>query len=89
LSPGTHLRSLSLADSLIQGERLDSFHNLTHTYESGRLGARGYFDGLLAGGVIGFPPILDYGSPTIKFAIIPGIVQPKKVIYLTITEGFS
>ncbi|KIM20735.1 hypothetical protein M408DRAFT_124239 [Serendipita vermifera MAFF 305830] len=49
----------------------------------------GYFNVLLTGGVIGFLPILNYGSPTIKFAIILKVLQPKKVICLATTEDFS
>ncbi|KIM20738.1 hypothetical protein M408DRAFT_306429 [Serendipita vermifera MAFF 305830] len=70
-------------------KKLDSFHEAIRTCELRRLGSRGCFNGLLTGGVIGFLPILNYGSPTMKFAIILEVLQPRKVICLSITEDFS
>jgi alkylation response protein AidB-like acyl-CoA dehydrogenase len=76
-------------DGIIAPEEFDFFHESILTYELGRLGTRGYFDGLLAGGVIGLPPILNYGSPAIKAKIIPEVLQAKKFICLAITEAFA
>ncbi|KIM20508.1 hypothetical protein M408DRAFT_135293 [Serendipita vermifera MAFF 305830] len=87
--PGPHLKGLKLMDGVIQPEEFDFFHESILTYELGRLGTRGYFDGLLAGGVIGLPPILNYGSPAIKAKIIPEVFQAKKFICLAITEAFA
>ena len=87
--PGPHLKGLKLMDGVITPEEFDFFHESILTYELGRLGTRGYFDGLLAGGVIGLPPILNYGSPAIKAKIIPEVFQAKKFICLAITEAFA
>lgn len=87
--PGPHLKGLKLMDGIVAPEEFDFFHESILTYELGRLGTRGYFDGLLAGGVIGLPPILNYGSPSIKAKIIPEVLQAKKFICLAITEAFA
>ncbi|KIM20506.1 hypothetical protein M408DRAFT_135286 [Serendipita vermifera MAFF 305830] len=44
---------------------------------------------LLARGVIGFLPILNYGSPTTKIANILEVLQLKRVVCLTVTKSFS
>lgn len=87
--PGPHLKGLTLMDGTITPEEFDYFHESILTYELGRMGTRGYFDGLLAGGVIGLPPILNYGSPEMKARIVPEVLQAKKFICLAITEAFA
>lgn len=54
-------------------------------FELGRLGTRGYVDGLLAGGVIGLPPVLNFGSPEIQAKVVPEVLSGKKFICLAIT----
>lgn len=76
-------------DGVVTPEEFDFFHESILTYELGRLGTRGYFDGLLAGGVIGLPPVLNYGSPALKGRIVPEVFQAKKFICLAITEAFA
>ena len=49
-----------------------------------RCGARGYGDGLLAGCVIGLPPVLNFGSPELKARIVPDILKGKKFICLAV-----
>ncbi|PVF92887.1 acyl-CoA dehydrogenase NM domain-like protein [Serendipita vermifera] len=87
--PGPHLKGLTLMDGVITPEEFDFFHESILTYELGRLGTRGYFDGLLAGGVIGLPPVLNYARPEIKAKVVPEVLQAKKFICLAITEAFA
>jgi alkylation response protein AidB-like acyl-CoA dehydrogenase len=87
--PGPHLKGLTLMDGIVTPEEFDFFHESILTYELGRLGTRGYFDGLLAGGVIGLPPVLNYARPEIKAKVVPEVLQAKKFICLAITEAFA
>lgn len=71
-SPRPHLRGLNWWMLSPNRKRSDTFRESILAFELGRLGSRGYFYGLLAGGVIGFLPILNHGSPIIKLEIILG-----------------
>ena len=57
--------------------------------ELSRIGARGYGDGLLAGMVIGLPPVLNFGSDELKKRIVPQVFGGKKFICLAISEAFA
>jgi alkylation response protein AidB-like acyl-CoA dehydrogenase len=57
--------------------------------ELARIGARGYGDGLLAGMVIGLPPVLNFGSDELKAKIVPEVFSGKKFICLAISEAFA
>jgi alkylation response protein AidB-like acyl-CoA dehydrogenase len=46
-------------------------------------------DGILAGGVIGIPPVLNYGSPEIQAKVVPELLSGKKFIALAISEAFA
>ena len=46
-------------------------------------------DGLLAGGVIGLPPVLNFGSPELQAKIVPDVLAGKKFICLAISEAFA
>ena len=46
-------------------------------------------DGLLAGGVIGLPPVLNFGSPELQSKVIPDVLAGKKFICLAISEAFA
>lgn len=46
-------------------------------------------DGLLNGGVIALPPILNYGAPELQAQYVPDILAGKKYIALAITEAFA
>lgn len=61
---------------------------IIHT-EVSRIGARGFFDGMLAGGCIGLPPVLNFGSPEIQAKVVPEVLSGKKYICLAITEAFA
>lgn len=54
-------------------------------FELSRLGTRGYIDGLLAGEVIGLPPVLNFGSPEVQAKVVPEVLSGKKFICLAIT----
>lgn len=54
-----------------------------------RFGTRGVTDGLLNGGVIALPPIINYGHPDLQAEIIPDVLAGKKFIALAITEAFA
>ena len=53
--------------------------------EVGRLGTRGYVDGLLAGEVIGLPPVLNFGSPELQAKVVPEVLDGKKFICLAVS----
>ena len=57
--------------------------------ELARCGCRGYIDGFLAGGVIGLPPVLNFGSDEIKAQVVPEVLAGKKFICLAISEAFA
>lgn len=46
-------------------------------------------DGLQAGGVIGLPPVLNFGSPELQATVVPEVLSGKKYICLAITEAFA
>ncbi|KAF8318489.1 acyl-CoA dehydrogenase NM domain-like protein [Clavulina sp. PMI_390] len=89
LGPGKHLKGYKLFDGIIQPEEYDYFHELVITQELVRIGARGYGDGLLAGSVIGLPPILNFGSDELKRRIVPDVLAGKKFISLAVSEPFA
>jgi alkylation response protein AidB-like acyl-CoA dehydrogenase len=57
--------------------------------ELARCGCRGYVDGFLAGGVIGLPPVINFGSDEIKAQVVPEVLAGKKFICLAISEAFA
>lgn len=57
--------------------------------ELARCGCRGYVDGFLAGGVIGLPPVLNFGSDEIKARVVPEVLSGKKFICLAVSEAFA
>lgn len=57
--------------------------------ELARCGCRGYVDGFLAGGIIGLPPVLNFGSDEIKAQVVPEVLAGKKFICLAISEAFA
>ena len=46
-------------------------------------------DGLLSGGVIGLPPVLNFGSQELQARIVPDVLAGKKYICLAISEAFA
>jgi alkylation response protein AidB-like acyl-CoA dehydrogenase len=57
--------------------------------ELARFGTRGFTDGILIGGVIGLPPVLNYGSPELQAKVVPEVLSGKKYIALAISEAFA
>jgi hypothetical protein len=65
------------------------FPKLIVNTEIARFGTRGVVDGLLNGGVIAVPPILNYGSPELQAAVLPDLLSGKKFVALAISEAFA
>ncbi|TFY82917.1 hypothetical protein EWM64_g1085 [Hericium alpestre] len=89
LGPGAHLKGRTLMGGVVQPEEFDYFHELIIHFELARLGARGYMDGLLAGAVIGVPPVLNFGTPAVQQQVLPDLFAGKKFIALAISEAFA
>jgi len=89
LGPGKHLKGLTLMDGIVKPEEFDYFHEMVINQELSRIGARGYGDGLLAGMVIGLPPVLNFGSEELKKKVVPEVFGGKKFISLAISEAFA
>jgi alkylation response protein AidB-like acyl-CoA dehydrogenase len=56
-------------------------YNQYHSYSG--------ISGLMAGSVIGLPPVLNFGSPAIKAKVIPDVLSGEKLICLAISEAFA
>ncbi|KAH0839550.1 acyl-CoA dehydrogenase/oxidase [Lanmaoa asiatica] len=89
IGPGKHLQGRSLMGGVVKPEEYDHFYELILNLELARFGTRGFVDGLLNGGVIALPPILNFGSPEIQSRYVPEIFEGKKYIALAITEAFA
>ncbi|PIL36630.1 hypothetical protein GSI_00319 [Ganoderma sinense ZZ0214-1] len=89
IGPGKHLKGRKLMGGIVTPEEFDHFHELIINFEVGRLGTRGYVDGLLAGQVIGLPPVLNFGSPELQAKVVPEVLDGKKFICLAISEAFA
>ena len=89
IGPGKHLKGRTLMGGIVTPEEFDHFHELIINFEVGRLGTRGYVDGLLAGEVIGLPPVLNFGSPELQAKVVPEVLSGKKFICLAISEAFA
>lgn len=89
MGPGKHLQGRELMEGIVKPEEFDYFHELIITQEFARSGCRGYGDGLMAGSVIGLPPVLNFGSKAIKEKVVPDVLSGKKLICLAISEAFA
>ncbi|KAF8656805.1 hypothetical protein AX16_002355 [Volvariella volvacea WC 439] len=89
MGPGKHLKGLTLMGGIVKPEQFDYFHELIVTQELARCGQRGYGDGLLAGSVIGLPPVLNFGSDAIKAKVVPDVLSGQRLICLAISEAFA
>ncbi|KAI0276143.1 acyl-CoA dehydrogenase [Russula aff. rugulosa BPL654] len=89
LGPGKYLKGRTLLGGVITPEEFDHFHELIINTELARCGTRGYMDGLLAGGVIGLPPVLNFGSPELQAKVVPEVLAGRKFICLAISEAFA
>ena len=43
----------------------------------------------MAGSVIGLPPVLNFGRPSIKAKVVPDVLSGEKLICLAISEAFA
>lgn len=89
LGPGKHLQGRTLLGGVVKPEEFDYFHEVSLSIflriqaliewqgiihaELARVSSRAVVDGLLAGLVIGVPPILNYGSPELQAKVIPDV----------------
>ncbi|KAI6099179.1 acyl-CoA dehydrogenase/oxidase [Pisolithus sp. B1] len=89
LGPGKHLKGLTLMGGIAKPEEFDYFHELILNTELARFGTRGFVDGLLNGGVIALPPVLNFGTPELQTQYVSDILAGKKYIALAITEAFA
>jgi alkylation response protein AidB-like acyl-CoA dehydrogenase len=67
-------------------EQWDLFHELTVTDEISRAGSGGLVWNLIGGFGIGCPPVMEYGTESLRNRILPGILAGDKRICLAITE---
>ncbi|TEB34639.1 acyl-CoA dehydrogenase [Coprinellus micaceus] len=89
LGPGKHLQGRTLLGGAVKPEEFDYFHELIIMQELGRVGLRGSGDGLLAGLVIGAPPLINFGKDELKARILPDLLAGKKFICLAISEAHA
>ncbi|KAG5341015.1 hypothetical protein C0989_012219 [Termitomyces sp. Mn162] len=89
LGPGKHLKGRTLLGGVIKPEEFDYFHEGIIHAELARVSSRAVVDGLLAGVVIGVPPILNYGSQELRTKVISDALSGKKYVALAISEAFA
>ncbi|KAG2345041.1 acyl-CoA dehydrogenase NM domain-like protein [Suillus weaverae] len=89
LGPGKHLNGLTLMGGIVKPEEYDYFHELILNTEIARFGTRAFVDGLLNGGVIALPPILNFGTSELRAKFVPDILTGKKYISLAVSEAFA
>ncbi|RDB15501.1 Acyl-CoA dehydrogenase [Hypsizygus marmoreus] len=89
LGPGKHLKGRTLMGGIVKPEEFDYFHEAIVHAELARVSSRAVVDGLLAGLVIGLPPVLNYGSPELVAKVVPDALAGKKYVALAISEAFA
>ncbi|KAF5371965.1 hypothetical protein D9615_008065 [Tricholomella constricta] len=89
LGPGKHLKGRTLLGGVVKPEEFDYFHEGIIHAELSRVSSRAVVDGLLAGLVIGVPPILNYGTPEVIAKVVPDALAGKKYVALAISEAFA
>ncbi|PFH50572.1 hypothetical protein AMATHDRAFT_3854 [Amanita thiersii Skay4041] len=89
LGPGKHLRGRTLMGGIVKPEEFDYFHEAIIHAELARSCSRALVDGMLAGLVIGLPPILNFGSRELIEQVVPETLAGKKYIALAISEAFA
>ena len=89
LGPGKHLKGRTLMGGIVKPEEFDYFYECIVHQELARVSSRAVVDGLLAGLVIGLPPVLNFGSEELYNRVVPEILDGKKYISLAITEAFA
>ncbi|TFK43097.1 peroxisomal acyl-CoA-dehydrogenase [Crucibulum laeve] len=89
LGPGKHLEGRTLMGGIVKPEEFDYFHESIIHQELARVSSRAVVDGLLAGLVIGLPPVLNYGSSELYNKLVPETFAGKKYVALAISEAFA
>ncbi|KAF8966403.1 peroxisomal acyl-CoA-dehydrogenase [Flammula alnicola] len=89
LGPGRHLKGRTLMGGIVKSEEFDYFHEAIIHAELARVSSRAVVDGLLAGLVIGLPPVLNYGTPELYEKVVPDALAGKKYVALAISEAFA
>ncbi|TFK72936.1 peroxisomal acyl-CoA-dehydrogenase [Pluteus cervinus] len=89
MGPGKHLKGLTLMNGLVKPEEFNYFHELIINQEFSRSGQRGYNDGLMAGSVIGLPPVLNFGNDAVKARVVSDVLSGRRLICLAISEAFA
>ncbi|PPQ81077.1 hypothetical protein CVT25_014540 [Psilocybe cyanescens] len=89
LGPGKHLKGRTLMGGIVKPEEFDYFHEGIIHAELSRVSSRAVVDGLLAGLVIGLPPVLNYGSPELYEKVVNETLSGKKFLALAISEAFA
>lgn len=72
--------------AVLEGVKLDTFHELIAIDELARTGSGGILWGLAGGLTIGLPPVLRFGPEAMKQRVVPEVLSGKKKICLAITE---
>ncbi|TWU75910.1 hypothetical protein ED733_006074 [Metarhizium rileyi] len=70
----------------VSAESWDLFHEMLLTDELSRAGSGGFVWNLIGGFGIGCPPVMKFGSQSLKERIMPGILAGDKRVCLAITE---
>lgn len=80
-----YLGSLRLPGD-IDPSQWDAFHDMVFMDEIARCGYLGVIWGLACGNIIGFPPVINYGTPEQKRRFVPDVLQGKTRFCLGVTE---
>ncbi|KAF6762502.1 acyl-CoA dehydrogenase [Ephemerocybe angulata] len=89
LGPGKHLQGRTLMGGIVKPEEFDYFYEGIVHAELARVSSRAVVDGLLAGLVIGLPPVLNYGSKELQAQVVDETFAGRKYVALAITEAFA
>jgi alkylation response protein AidB-like acyl-CoA dehydrogenase len=73
LGPGKHLKGRSLMGGIVKPEEFDYFYEGIVHAELARVSSRAVVDGLLAGLVIGLPPVLNFGSEQLQKEVVSDV----------------
>ncbi|EGF77101.1 hypothetical protein BATDEDRAFT_91934 [Batrachochytrium dendrobatidis JAM81] len=85
IGPGEHLKAFTLPGG-VKPEEFDYFHEMITHEEISALSMRGYTESLGSGMVIGLPPVIYFGSDSLKQKVIGPVLRGEKRICLSITE---
>ncbi|KAF9057315.1 peroxisomal acyl-CoA-dehydrogenase [Panaeolus papilionaceus] len=89
LGPGKHLKGRTLMGGIVKPEEFTYFHEAILHQELARVTSRAVVDGMLAGLVIGLPPVLNFGTPELYNKVVPDALAGKKYVALAISEAFA